>query len=243
MITTRLVQSACAIVADQFGYSANMERLMQAQNQGAPNRDGQMHMHEWARKQRALEINPRSPLIEGLLRKITTLQDVEEGEELDAELDREVKEISGILIDGALVRSGFDVPDSNEYVPSMVNAPLYFHGLSNIASLALRFFERIDRVLRRAVGVSESAPTDTTVEPAPEAENTEPVGDETTKKLASELDHDVVVDEHLFDGPVDLPAGVTMGRDGIPEIRMGGDGIPDVVMDENIDVKVTRDEL
>lgn len=84
---------------------------MQAQNQGAP---GANTMHEWARKQRALEINPRSPLIEGLLRKITTLKDVEEGEEPDADLEREIKEISGILIDGALVRSGFDVPDSNE---------------------------------------------------------------------------------------------------------------------------------
>ena len=92
-----------------------MERLMQAQNQGSP-RDGQQHMHEWARKQRALEINPRSPLIEGLLRKYTALKDVKEGEEPDAELEREVQEISGILIDGALVRSGFDVPDSNECV-------------------------------------------------------------------------------------------------------------------------------
>jgi len=89
---------------------------MQTQNQGTPSRDGQQHMHEWARKQRALEINPRSPLIEGLLRKYTALKDVEGGEEPDAELEREVQEISGILIDGALVRSGFDVPDSNECV-------------------------------------------------------------------------------------------------------------------------------
>lgn len=87
---------------------------MQAQNAGAPNKDGQMHMHEWARKQRQLEVNPKSPLIEGLLRKIEPLNDVEEGEEVDPELEKEVKEIAGILIDGALVRSGFDVPDSNE---------------------------------------------------------------------------------------------------------------------------------
>jgi heat shock protein beta len=93
-----------------------MERLLQAQNQGTPSRDGQQWMHEWARKQRALEINPRSPLIEGLLRKYTALKDVKEGEEPNAELEQEVQEISGILIDGALVRSGFDVPDSNEYV-------------------------------------------------------------------------------------------------------------------------------
>jgi heat shock protein beta len=114
IISTRLVKSACAIVADQFGYSANMERLMLAQNQGVPNKDGQMHMHEWARKQRALEINPRSPLIEGLLRKVIKLNDVEEGEERDPELALEVKEITTMLLDAALVRSGFDVQDSNE---------------------------------------------------------------------------------------------------------------------------------
>jgi heat shock protein beta len=30
-----------------------------------------------------------------------------------------------------------------------------------------RFFSRVDRVLRRSLGVSETAPTDTTVKPAP----------------------------------------------------------------------------
>lgn len=87
---------------------------MQAQNQGAPNKDGQMHMHEWARKQRQLEINSKSPLIQGLLRKVEKWNDVEEGEEKDSELEEEIKEIAGILIDGALIRSGFDVADNNE---------------------------------------------------------------------------------------------------------------------------------
>lgn len=32
---------------------------------------------------------------------------------------------------------------------------------------AHRFFGRVDRVLRRSLGVSETAPTDTTVKPAP----------------------------------------------------------------------------
>lgn len=36
----------------------------------------------------------------------------EEGRDLEAE--EELREITSILIDGALVRSGFEVPDSNE---------------------------------------------------------------------------------------------------------------------------------
>lgn len=90
-----------------------MEKLMQAQTNPNAARDGQEHMHEWAKKQKSLEINPRSPLIQGLLKKVQLLEDVEEGEEKDPELEKEVKEVVSILIDGALVRSGFEVADSN----------------------------------------------------------------------------------------------------------------------------------
>ena len=71
-------------------------------------------MAEYVRKQRVLEINPKSPLIEGLLRRVEALSN-EEGER-DLEAEDELKEVTSILIDGALVRSGYEVPDSNEYV-------------------------------------------------------------------------------------------------------------------------------
>ena len=38
---------------------------------------------------------------------------------------------------------------------------------STLTFVLFRFFTRIDRVLRRSLGVSETAPTDTTVKPAP----------------------------------------------------------------------------
>jgi len=61
-------------------------------------------------KLKTMEINPRSPLIEGLLRRVKDLPS--DGED-DPEAVQELKEIASILIDGALVRSGFEVPDSN----------------------------------------------------------------------------------------------------------------------------------
>lgn len=64
------------------------------------------------KKQKILEINPNSPLIEGLLHRVQQLPSEEEGRDLEAE--EELKEVTSILIDGALVRSGFEVPDSNE---------------------------------------------------------------------------------------------------------------------------------
>lgn len=66
------------------------------------------YLHNFAKKQKLLEVNPRSPLIEGLLHRVEQLPDEEEGRDLE-----ELKEVISILIDGALVRSGYQVADSN----------------------------------------------------------------------------------------------------------------------------------
>lgn len=50
--------------------------------------------------------------MEGLLRRVAQLPTEEEDRDLDAE--DELHEVASVLIDGALVRSGFEVPDSNE---------------------------------------------------------------------------------------------------------------------------------
>lgn len=99
-------------------------------------------------KAKLLEINPRSPLIEGLLRRVEDLPTDED--EKDEEAEAELKEIASILIDGALVRSGFDVTNKNE------------------------FFTRVDRVLRRSLGVSQNAKVDESVKPAPPVDPTPP---------------------------------------------------------------------
>ncbi|TCD70817.1 hypothetical protein EIP91_001507 [Steccherinum ochraceum] len=136
VISNRLVASSCAIVADRHGYTANLEKMMNANNN--PNKG---LMHDFAKKAKIMEINPRSPLIEGLLKRVQQLPGEDEERDLDAE--DELREVASVLIDGAMVRSGFAVNDSNE------------------------FFTRVDRILRRSLGVSETAPTDTTVKPAP----------------------------------------------------------------------------
>src|SRR5712675_2977112 len=106
VISDRLVTSPCAIVADAAGYTANLQRIMKASNKGND------PMFEFAKRQKVLELNPRSPLIEGLLRRVERLQEVDV--EHDAEAEENLKEVAAILIDGALVRSGFNVPDSDE---------------------------------------------------------------------------------------------------------------------------------
>ena len=109
IISDRLVISPCAVVADAGGYTANVQRIMSATTRSQDNT-----MFEFAKRQKVLELNPRSPLIEGLLRRVEQLPGEEEGRDLEAE--DEVREVAAVLIDGALVRSGFEVPDSDEYV-------------------------------------------------------------------------------------------------------------------------------
>ncbi|KAF8631941.1 hypothetical protein AX15_002109 [Amanita polypyramis BW_CC] len=138
VLSSRLVKSPCAIVADSFGYTANLQKMMSAANAQSSRSAA---THEYALKAKVLEINPRSPLIEGLLQRIEELPI--EPDERDESAEAELNEVTSILIDSALVRSGFEVQNSNV------------------------FFNRMDRVLRRSLGVSETAPTDETVKPAP----------------------------------------------------------------------------
>jgi len=124
VISNRLVTSACAVVADTLGYTANIEKLMSeflccptppaTIDRGIPDaahNQEKTEASEFLKKQRTLEINPKSPLIEGLLARV---EDLNSEEDRDAEAEKELKEVASILIDGALVRSGFQVHDSNE---------------------------------------------------------------------------------------------------------------------------------
>jgi len=189
VISDRLVTSPCAIVADAMGYTANVQRIMRAQNQG---QEAENPMFEFAKRQKVLELNSRSPLIEGLLRRVEQL-DGEDGQR-DLEAESELKEVAATLLDGALVRSGFDVPDSDD------------------------FLIRVDRVLRRSLGVSETAPTDTNVKPAP------PVDPE-------------ILDESEYE-PKPIPA-----FDEWPEYKRedDDDGKPRVILSEEMKKKIQVD--
>ncbi|KAF9009082.1 Hsp90 protein-domain-containing protein [Cyathus striatus] len=165
VLSNRLVKSPCAIVADAGGYTANVQKMMTASN-AKGNRGG--ILHEYALKAKLLEINPRSPLIEGLLRRVEDLPTDED--ERDIEAEEELKEVASILIDGALVRSGFEVSNNN------------------------LFFSRIDRVLRRSLGVSETAPTDETVKPAPPVDPKVELDDDVDDGKAR-----VIIPDHLKD--------------------------------------------
>ena len=94
VVSTRLTSSPCIIVTSQYGWSANMERIMKAQTFTDATKTNTM----LARK--TLEINPRHPLIVAL----------KEESEANPESE-ELKDLADMLLDAALVQSGFSFKD------------------------------------------------------------------------------------------------------------------------------------
>nr|ACA03524.1 heat shock protein 90 [Tigriopus japonicus] len=94
IVSNRLVNSPCCIVTSQYGWTANMERIMKAQAL----RDTSTMGYMAAKKQ--LEINPEHSIVENLRQKA----------EADKN-DKSVKDLVLLLFETALLSSGFSLED------------------------------------------------------------------------------------------------------------------------------------
>merc|ERR1711935_281763 len=94
VVSNRLSGSPCVLVTGEFGWSANMERIMKAQAL----RDATQSAYMMSKK--TLEVNPTNAIITALREKADADQS-----------DKTVKDLIWLLYDTSLITSGFSLED------------------------------------------------------------------------------------------------------------------------------------
>ncbi|XP_015905339.1 endoplasmin [Parasteatoda tepidariorum] len=101
VVSQRLHSSPCALVASQFGWTGNMERLASS---NAHSKIQDTTREYYLSQKKTLEINPRHPLMKELLRRVQS-----------DKTDEAAKQMANIMFETATLRSGFMLKDTSSF--------------------------------------------------------------------------------------------------------------------------------
>lgn len=113
VVSQRLAKSPCAVVANSFGWSGNMERLMRSQAY-AKTQDPMSDFY--GNQKKIFEINPRHPILKELLERVKTDKD-----------DKTAHQTAQLLWETCTVHSGYMLKDTAgfaERVESLLKSTL-----------------------------------------------------------------------------------------------------------------------
>merc|ERR1712117_988517 len=104
-VSERLDASPCALITSRFGWTANMQRIIGSQTHSKTN---DMQRDYYLSQKKAMEINPRHPLIKELLRRVE-----------DNPGDEVAKDMALMMFNTATLRSGYMLKDTNVFALSI----------------------------------------------------------------------------------------------------------------------------
>merc|ERR1711937_931540 len=109
----RLVGSPCALITSKFGWTSNMQKIIQSQTHS---KTQDMQRDYYLNQKKTLEVNPRHPLIKELLRRIE-----------DNPADVSAKDMAVMMFNTATLRSGYPLKDTvnfAEHIETMMRKTL-----------------------------------------------------------------------------------------------------------------------
>jgi len=97
-VSERLSDSPCALITSKFGWTGNMQKIIQSQTHS---KTQDMQRDYYLNQKKTLEINPRHPLIKELLRRVE-----------DNPADKSASDMAVMMYNTATLRSGYSLKDT-----------------------------------------------------------------------------------------------------------------------------------